>query len=164
MIISCHDEHEKETRKGKSKILQLLNLKFLQIWVKVYCQVKWQTCMALDACSILCCLLLNLESLSVKSLQTRVIPLLSCMDSALARGNRQPGWTSQVCLKCWNGSWNTVFLFTPFSSISQHNSTFQPPFPLHLALASFLFPCSPQMLAALGAAALGPRCCWINRG
>lgn len=159
--MSCHDEHEKETRMG-SPAFQSKSLRcFSEILTNLGQGLL--PCMALDACSVLCCLLQNLESLSVKSLQTRVIPLLSCMDSALAHGNRQCAHPRSVW-NAANGSWNTVFLFTSFSSISQHNSTFELPFPLHLALVSFLFPCSPQMFAALGAASPGPRHCCINRG
>lgn len=119
-------------RRKPGRVVQLSKakgsfLKFSLIWVKVYYQVELQTYMALDACSVLCCLLLKPESLSVK---TRIIPLLSCMDSALSHGSGQPGCTSQVCLKCckWFLKYNVAF----------HPTFFH--FPAQQLFSSLLFP------------------------
>lgn len=70
-------------------------------------------------CSVLCCLLLNLESLSVESLQTRVMPLAFLHGFSLDLGNRQSGCTSQVRLrycKCslkYNAPFHPVFFHFP---------------------------------------------------
>lgn len=124
-------------------------LKFSLIWVKVYYQVELQTYMALDACSVLCCLLLKPESHSVKSLQTRIIPLLSCMDSALSHGSGQPGCTSQVCLKCfkWFLKYNVAFHLTFFH------------FPAQQLFSSLLFPSSGTCLLPLSLQPTNVCCC-----